>query len=178
SGIQLHAATNHRPRRLHRERLHAQRLRALTRPGPTHRFASIVWESLISLADCFQQPAFGAAPFAHYCDRRYSYHLGRLIYAESAEIPQLDDLSFARIDCRQVFQSIIKRDQFRAALLGADDRFIKRNLERTTTSLCIPAASRVVYQNAPHRLRGYRVEVSSILPSHVLVIDEPEISLI
>jgi hypothetical protein len=80
--------------------------------------------------------------------------------------------------CGKIFKHIVKRDQFRTALLVADDRFIKLHLERGPSALCIAAASSVIHEDAPHRLRGYRVEVSSILPSHILVVDESQISLV
>ena len=59
---------------------------------------------------------------------------------------------------------------FGTSLFGPDDRFIKRYLEHSSSSLLVTAASSMINQNSAHSLRGYCVEVSPILPSHILVV--------
>src|SRR5205085_3262385 len=75
-----------------------------------------------------KQPSLRHAPVAFDGDGADAEHLGRLFDREAAEVAQLDDARFLRVNLGQCLQRVVQCDQFRAALERSVYVLVEREL--------------------------------------------------
>src|SRR3989442_1098831 len=75
-------------------------------------------------------------------------------------------------------QRVIQGQQFDSARGTANRFFVQRNAQDTPSSLGVPAAARVIHQNAPDDLRAQAEKLHAALTLDAPRADEFEISLI
>src|SRR4029078_8674886 len=118
------------------------------------------------------------APLAHNRHGGHSKDGGGFLYAHSAEVSHFDNLTFPRIEGCEVSKGIIQRDQVRSLSLEHSRGFIEVYHFGAANALCITTRAGVIYEYAPHSLRGHRIKVSAILPAHAPVFDQPHVRFV
>jgi hypothetical protein len=101
-----------------------------------------------------------------------------LVDREPAKRAQLDDPGQVGIDGRQTTERVIERQQ--RHLLGSGDLLcvVNRDTLDAVTALSCAMTTRMVDENAAHRLCGHAEEVRSILPVDLALIDETQVDLV
>ena len=99
-------------------------------------------------------------------------YLGRLLDAQAAEEPQLDDARLTFVEGGEPLERLVEGKQVDRAALGGDHRFVERHLRRGATPFDALVGSRVVDENPAHRLRRDPEEVRAVLPPDVALLDE------
>jgi hypothetical protein len=101
-----------------------------------------------------------------------------LFITQSAEKPQLDNLTFTGIELGQLLQRLVNAHHFGAALIGNNQGIVQRHDSGSAAPLRITTIACVINQDSPHHLRRNAEKVRSVLPPYIPLIDESHESLI
>jgi hypothetical protein len=104
-------------------------------------------------------------------------NIGGFLHAQAAEEAQLDDLRFARRPRRQRVQGIVQGPEIIGAIGTQNSLSIERDMRSVRVPLRI-APPRMVDEDAAHRLRRCRHEMSPVLPLHAFVVDQPHVTVL
>src|SRR5215207_9620442 len=137
-----------------------------------------VGPALTAARNLLPQPRLGESPVAHDRAGRDAEDFRRLLDAQPAEEPKLDELAFARGKLGQARERVVERDHLCGALVGDDQRLVERDFESVAAALLVAATARVVNQDAAHRLGCDGEEVYAILPLYLLVAGETQVGLV
>ena len=72
----------------------------------------------------------------------------------------------------------LEHHQVLARLSGHHQSVIQRHFLRSTSSLQVVPGTGEIDQNSPHQLRGDGEEVGTVLPAHLLDINQPQVRLV
>jgi hypothetical protein len=96
----------------------------------------------------------------------------------AAEESQLDHAALAIVELRQRLEGIVERDDIVARCIGDDLRFVEGHpCIEPSTFLC-PSGARVVDENPTYDAGADREKVGSVVPRHVLGVNELQIRLV
>ena len=126
-----------------------------------------------------KEPRLRQAPVPPHRAHRHIEHVRRLLEAQPAEEPQLDDAALPRVQRLERLQRIVERDEIDAG--GRRGRSAASDSE--TCSWPPPALRAIarpgdVDEDAAHDLRRDAEEVRPVLPAHVLPVDQPQVGLV
>ena len=96
------------------------------------------------------EPELGHFPIAHDGLRRYTECLCGFLDGEPAEVAELDDLGFARIDLREGTQRFVQRHDVRTLTVRHEQRFGERDPLHAAAALSVSSRPRVVDEDPPH----------------------------
>jgi len=123
------------------------------------------------------KPGLGQAPVTFDGCGGYTHHVRRLFDGESAEVSQLNHACLLLVECRQCFERVVERDQFRASFDCAIDVFVQREfLKILPTFFCIVLA-RMIHQQATHYLCSDSEKMCAVLPVYSRLVYQPQVSL-
>jgi hypothetical protein len=124
------------------------------------------------------QPCLSPFPIALDSHRRDFQDLSRFLNAQSAEVTQLDDAGFARIEFGEQLQRLIQGKDVDSPSLRPEEHLIQRHALRIAAALGIRTAARMVYQNSPDDLRAEGQKVRAVFTLDAAGSNQLEVSLI
>lgn len=89
----------------------------------------------------------------------------RLVDGQTAEKPQLDDLTPPGVKSGQALERAIQCDQVDRAFGGHESRFVEADLLCAPAALRVATRARVIDEDSPHEARGNPQKVCAILPA-------------
>jgi len=121
------------------------------------------------------QPRAGRLPFPCHGRTRYREHGRDLLFRQTPEVTQFDDLGLTRVKACQLTQSLIDQQQLTFAGLNGGQSVVKGDFKGWRRPLRGVTGPCVVDEDAAHHLRRDSEEVRPILPPDTLLTEEPEI---
>lgn len=124
------------------------------------------------------EPRTRKVPVASHCVFGYVQHTSDLLVAESAEVPQLDDVTSSRIHLSQSRECFVQTEYFRTLLVRDYCNFFQRDLLRSAAPFCIRVAACVIDENSSHYLCRDGEEMRTIRPVNISLIDEADVGFV
>src|SRR6185503_19642527 len=124
------------------------------------------------------EPRARQVPIASHRVFRYLQHTSDLFVAQSAEVPQLDDVTTSWIHLRQNLECFIQTEDFRTLLARDYCNFFQRDLLCSAAALRISVAPCVIDKNSTHYLCRDGEEMRTIRPVNIPLIDETDVGFV
>src|SRR4029453_15688171 len=127
------------------------------------------------------KPAFRHGPFALDGGRRDSERGCRLLDGQAAEEPQFDDAALIGVERFELLQRRVERDRVEYVERGfrrLQKRIAQFHVDGAAAMFLTQLAPRVIDENPPHQLSGDREEVSAVLPVHLSLGKQLDVSLV
>jgi hypothetical protein len=102
---------------------------------------------------------------------------GGFFDAQPAKIAQLDDLALPRVEFRQRRERIVERDDFGRPTLTSPPAWLSETCTAPPPRFSHWRA-RVIHQHPAHHPRRQRKEMIPVLPVHLLLAGQPQVSLV
>jgi hypothetical protein len=124
-----------------------------------------------------EEPSARELPLAFDRRSRNPKHFCDFLRGQASEKFEFDDMAFARIQFSQFPECFINRNDINFRLFQTVSK-AESHPRCISAALARGAVARVVYQHAPHHVRGQSKELGAILPIDTVLIDQPEVRLV
>src|SRR5215218_650752 len=124
------------------------------------------------------EPGPRQPPVAHHGCGRHLQDGSRLLDAQPAEEPHLDDAALPLVEFRQCLKGVVQADEVLARFLADDECFVEGYLDGTAAALLIVPGARVIDQDAAHYPRGDGEKVRAVVPLDRLPVHQPDKRLV
>src|SRR5262245_52677788 len=148
---------------------------ALKQPQTTE---STVDGTASPIADGAVEPGLRCGPVTPDRDFGNFENFRDFLHSQSAEVTQLDDLTFPGSDGRKPGKSIIQGEDIRRLFPGNDHSLVQRRVPGAAAALGVVAFAGVIHKDSAHHLRSKREEVRTALPAHMPLIHQAKIGLV
>ena len=120
------------------------------------------------------EPGTGTFPLA--CDggARDGHRVGHFLLRQATEVSQLHDATLTSVKRRQLAQGFVEHQDVEAGGLRRRNLIVEIDAPSCSGALGCPVFTSVVNENAPHHLRGHRVEVPAVLPGDAVATSESQ----
>jgi len=123
------------------------------------------------------KPGLGKSPVTFDGCRGDTHNVRRLFNGKPAEVTQLNHACLLCVECRQCFERVVQRNQFRASFDRSIDVFVQREFLKILATLFRIVLACMIYQQATHYLCSHSKKMGAVLPVHSRLVYESHISL-
>lgn len=124
------------------------------------------------------KPGLGHCPLTSRGRARNTKHVGRLLEAESREVPQLDEAFLIRIELGEAGECLVEGDDVDVSLVGGREQCLfEGKVFGGPAAFFTAMRSRMIDQYPTHRLSRDREEMSAIPPLDMPLVDKFEVGL-
>ncbi len=149
----------------------------------TRRELSVVWCISGCILDDARvdtpvQPALSESQVAIDGGLGHLHQVRRFLGSATKKVAQFDELDLVGIERAQFVQCVVQVQQFRAADIDPQEIVAKRDAIMTATPHLCLAFTRVIDQDHTHYLGGEGVEMLTVFPGGLLLVQKPEVELV
>jgi len=124
------------------------------------------------------KPGLGQPPVTFDGGRSDTKNICCLLDGEAAKVTQLNHARFLLVECRQSFERVVERDEFRTPFNCAIYVFVQGELLKILPAFLCIVFARVIHQQATHYLSSNAEKVSPVLPVHSRLVYQTQVSLV
>src|SRR5205823_13238375 len=123
------------------------------------------------------KPSASYSPIALYSSHAHAQGARDLLFGQAGDETNFHNVRLARIDGFETLECFVQGQELQGSISDPDPRVGESDFQAGLGTFFRLPGSGVIDKNAPHHLCGYRKKMRTILPIHLILVDQSEVSL-